>query len=68
MQATVSRFHADTRSGAVILDDGAELSFASDALAGTGLRFLRPGQRVSIDLDEEGGPVRVLRVQILTLP
>jgi len=67
MQATVSRFHTDTRSGAVILDDGAELPFEQDALNGTGLRFLRPGQRVRIDLDAGDGPPRVLRVQILTL-
>ena len=67
MQATVSRFDHDTRSGVVILDDGVELPFEGGALAGTGLRFLRPGQRVRLEISEEEGLRRVQHLQILTL-
>ena len=67
MQATVSRFDHDTRSGAVVLDDGVELPFDSGALEGTGLRFLRPGQRVRLTVSEGDDRRHVEHLQILTL-
>jgi len=66
MQATVMRYDAATLTGAVVLDDGTELPFPADALAGTGLRLLRPGQRVRIQTTDRGDQVTSL--QILTLP
>ena len=67
MQGTVSAFDADRRDGRVLLDDGVELPFGGEALAGTGLRLLRPGQRVR--LTTTGGPSApvVESLQILTL-
>ncbi len=65
MQATVSSYEATTGVGAVVLDDGTELPFDGEALTGTGLRLLRPGQRVRIETTDDGG--RVGRLQILTL-
>ena len=65
MQATVMRYDAATRSGAVVLDDGTELPFPAEAMAGTGLRLLRPGQRVRIDIADGE---QVTSLQILTLP
>lgn len=67
MQATVSRFDDVTRGGAVLLDDGIELPFAADALQGSGLRFLRPGQRVRISTSGEDADRHVDRLQIITL-
>lgn len=67
MQATVSRFDLGTGDGAVLLDDGRELSFAGTALAGTGLRLLRPGQRVRIELSGPEDRLVVQQLQILTL-
>jgi cold shock CspA family protein len=67
MQATVSRFDDTTRSGAVLLDDGVELGFDAQALVGTGLRLLRPGQRVRVEISGSGGDRRIDRLQILTL-
>lgn len=64
MQATVSAFDDATRSGTVLLDDGRQLPFSGEALHGTGLRFLRPGQRVSLEVDDG---MQISRVQILTL-
>ncbi|MEI2732678.1 MAG: hypothetical protein V9G08_11890 [Dermatophilaceae bacterium] len=49
MQATVQRWHEG--SGSVVLDDGRVLDCGSRALDGSGLRLVRPGQRVSIELD-----------------
>lgn len=67
MQATVSSFDPSTSSGAVLLDDGVELSFAADALQGSGLRLLRPGQRVRVETEGEATGPRIVRLQILTL-
>ena len=69
MQATVSRYDDTTGSGAVLLDDGLELPFAAEALAGSGLRLLRPGQRVRLEMSDDTGPGgrRIERLQILTL-
>ncbi len=51
MQATVQRWHEG--SGSVVLDDGRSLGYGPPALDGSGLLLLRPGQRVSIELDGE---------------
>lgn len=63
MQATVSDFDPQTRSGAVLLDDGVLLPFAAEALEGTRLRFLRRGQRVRVSIEDN----MVTSLQILTL-
>lgn len=67
MQATVSSFDAASSSGSVLLDDGVELPFEASALAGSGLRLLRPGQRVRLETSGEGVDRQVLALQILTL-
>lgn len=68
MQATVSSYDTATYSGALLLDDGVEVPFGPEALAGSGLRMLRPGQRVRLETGGDGADLRVLRLQILTLP
>jgi 2-phospho-L-lactate guanylyltransferase len=68
VQATVSAFDEGTRAGAVLLDDGTEIPFDAEAMAGNGLRLLRRGQRVRIETAGDGGSRRVVRLQILTLP
>lgn len=66
MQATVATFDPESWSGSVLLDDGIELPFTAEAVQGTGLRLLRPGQRVRLDVAEGAAPV-VRRLQIITL-
>jgi cold shock CspA family protein len=67
MQATVSSFDQATRAGTVLLDDGVELPFGADALTGTGLRLLRPGQRVRLETTGDGARTEIVGLQILTL-
>ena len=67
MQATVSAFDPATRVGKVLLDDGVELPFPAEALSGTRLRLLRPGQRVRLVTSGTGEGLRVTGLQILTL-
>jgi hypothetical protein len=64
VQATVSTFDAASATIRVLLDDGVELDVAPEAFADSGLRLLRPGQRVRV---EQTGDV-VTSLQILTLP
>jgi 2-phospho-L-lactate guanylyltransferase len=61
-QATVHAFDPATRSGSVLLDDGVELPFGSEAFDGSGLRLLRLGQRLAIRTDGE----RVLAMTLVT--
>ncbi|MFC3491205.1 cold-shock protein [Glycomyces rhizosphaerae] len=63
MQGTVSNFNEDT-SGEVVLDNGRRVAFDAAAFAVSGLRFLRLGQRVSLESDAEG---RIVAVRILTM-
>lgn len=67
MQATVSSYDPGTHAGRVLLDDGVELPFEAQALVGSGLRLLRPGQRVRLETTGAGESLAVERLQILTL-
>lgn len=57
MQATVHRFDVATGSGTVVTDAGVLLPFDGAAFAGSRLRHLRPGQRLSVVLAEDGASV-----------
>jgi cold shock CspA family protein len=67
VQGTVSAFDLATHDGRVLLDDGRELPFRGAALAGSGLRLLRTGQRVRLETIDDAGGIRVVAVQLLTL-
>jgi cold shock CspA family protein len=66
MQATAYTFDPETRSGSVLLDDGSPLPFGTAAFDAGGLRLLRPGQRVRIDLEGEGEGRRISLVTLQT--
>ena len=67
MQATVRSFDAVTRSGTVLLDDGTELPYGSSAFDASGVRLLRLGQRVRIEVDQAPGGREVSFLTIATL-
>lgn len=50
MQASIHTF-AEDGSGSALLDDGRLVSWQKEVFAGSALRHVRPGQRVSIELD-----------------
>ena len=54
MQGSVHTFDPASGAGSVLLDDGRELAFPGAALAGSGLRHLRVGQRVSLGVEDAG--------------
>jgi cold shock CspA family protein len=51
MQATAYTYDADSRTGSVLLDDGTPVPFDAPAFDAGGLRLLRPGQRVRIEME-----------------
>lgn len=62
MQATVFRFSPE--GGSVLLDDGRERTFGAAAFAASGLRLLRPGQRVRIRCSDD----TVVALTLATFP
>jgi hypothetical protein len=67
VQATVHTFDAGTRAGSVLLDDGTELPFDAAAFEVGGLRLVRPGQRVRIQVAGSGPDTRVGALTLSTL-
>jgi hypothetical protein len=65
-QGTVWSFDEETVSGEVVLDDGSRLPFDDEAFAASGLRLLRPGQRVRLEL--RGNAVVALTIITLQQP
>ncbi len=70
MQGTVSAFDASTSTGSVLLDDGRVIAFAAAAFRASGLRTLRPGQRVRLrTAGESASPViEAVTIASLTFP
>jgi cold shock CspA family protein len=62
VQGTVASFDETSGSGTLVTDLGAVVSFPGDAFARSGLRVLRPGQRVTVTLDAAG------EVELVTIP
>jgi 2-phospho-L-lactate guanylyltransferase len=58
MQASVHTFDEATGAGTALLDNGHQVRFAGAVFQASALRKLRSGQRISIDLDEDGRTVR----------
>jgi len=67
MQATVASFDPATGAGSVLLDDGVRLPFDAAVFRRSGLRLLRPGQRVRLVTTGEDAHREVRELQILTL-
>ena len=60
MQGVVKAFDPGTNTGLVVRDtDLGEFELAADALVGSILRMLRPGQRVVFDLTDDGLATRL---------
>ena len=67
MQGTVKEFSDATRSGSVILDDGSIIPLPPRAFSQSGLRSLRFGQRVRLEVSGEGDDRVVTTVALATL-
>jgi cold shock CspA family protein len=59
MQGTVATYDPETRTGTLLLDDGATVIFPAAAFDASGLRLLRLGQRVRLEHDAAGTLIRI---------
>ncbi len=50
MQASVHKYDDESGSGTVLLNDGREIPFDGSVMDASGLRRLRQGQRLSIEM------------------
>jgi cold shock CspA family protein len=66
-QGTVKDFDVQERTGTVLMEDRTEVHLDATSVEGSGLRFLRIGQRVRFDLIEEGGRKLARTLRIVTL-
>ncbi|MFJ4979641.1 hypothetical protein ACIP6X_30645 [Streptomyces coeruleorubidus] len=67
MQATAYTYDPESRSGQVLLDDGTPVPFDAAAFDAGGLRLLRPGQRVRIEVEGVKEDLRITLVTLQTL-
>jgi 2-phospho-L-lactate guanylyltransferase len=67
VQATVYRFDADVHVGSVLTDDGLVVPFGAAAFATSGLRHLRPGQRLTVELTDAASSGRSVQVAAMRL-
>jgi cold shock CspA family protein len=66
-QGTIKDFDDDRRTGTLLMEDRTEVQIDATSLEGSGIRFLRIGQRVKFDLAEEGGAKLARTLRIVTL-
>jgi cold shock CspA family protein len=65
-QGTVKDYFVEERNGSLLLDDGTEVSIDRDSTEGSGIRYLRIGQRVDFDVVEDGGRRIARKLRIVT--
>lgn len=64
-QATVKLYDSLTKTGTLVTDDGeTEIPIDARSLEDGMFRFLRPGQRVTFDLDEVDGEKKARKLRI----
>ena len=66
-QGTIRDFDEQERTGSLLMDDRTEVAIDATSVEGSGLRGLRIGQRVRLDLVEEGGRKVARTLRIVTL-
>jgi len=66
-QGTVKDYDIEERTGSLLMEDRTEVAIDPTSMEGSGVRYLRMGQRVKFDLVEEGGRKIARTLRIVTL-
>ena len=63
-QGTIKEYDRESRSGTLLTDDQQVIGIDVTSLEGSGIRYLRIGQRVKFDVADESGKrvARTLRI------
>jgi 2-phospho-L-lactate guanylyltransferase len=62
----VYRFDPDVHVGSVLTDDGLVIPFSAAAFATSGLRHVRPGQRLTVELADGAPEVVTMRLETIS--
>ena len=54
-QGTIKDYDAEARTGSLLTDGEEEIGIDAESLEGSGVRFLRIGQRVKFEVGDQGG-------------
>lgn len=65
-QGTIKTYDRENRTGSLLLDDETEVEIDPTSMEGSGIRYLRIGQRVKFDLAEESGRKLARTLRIVT--
>ena len=65
-QGTIRSYDGESRTGDLLMADRTEVHIDATSLEGSGVRFLRIGQRVKFDVVEEGGRKLARTLRIVT--
>ncbi len=65
-QGTIRDYDDEERAGSLVLDDRTDVLIDATSTEGSGLRSLRIGQRVAMDVAEEGGRKVARNLRIVT--
>ena len=66
-QGTIKDYDVEERTGSLLMEDRTEVHIDPTSMEGSGVRYLRFGQRVRFDLVEEGGRKMARTLRIVTL-
>jgi cold shock CspA family protein len=65
-QGTIKDYDIDRRTGSLLQDDHTEVSIDVGSTEGSGIRYLRIGQRVVFDVADEGGKKTARNLKIIS--
>ena len=65
-QGTIKSYDVQSRDGVLLTDEEQEILIDATSVEGSGIRYLRIGQRVKFDLADEGGKKLARSLRLVT--
>jgi len=65
-QGTIKSFDLENRTGVLLTDEEQEIHIDPTSVEGSGIRYLRIGQRVKFDVADEGGKKLARSLKLVT--
>jgi 2-phospho-L-lactate guanylyltransferase len=65
-QGTIKSYDVESRDGVLLTDDEQEIHIDATSVEGSGIRYLRIGQRVKFYLADEGGKKLARSLRLVT--
>jgi 2-phospho-L-lactate/phosphoenolpyruvate guanylyltransferase len=65
-QGTIKTYDVQSRDGILLTDDEQEILIDATSVEGSGIRYLRIGQRVKFDVADEGGKKLARSLRLVT--